>query len=91
MDRRTKNKASNNKFIEYRLNTDNQLVRRVLDNNAVLVREDVFAQNISDFQAILSGSQDVVTMVVTASRNTVFNRQMTRTSSIDVFLRNRGG
>lgn len=82
--------TDNSKFIEYRLNAGNQLVRRVLDNNAVPVREDVFAQNITDFQASLNGSQDVVTMIVTASRSTVLNRQLTRASSMDVYLRNKG-
>ena len=82
--------TDNNKFIEYRLNAANQLVRRILNSNTVLVREDVFALGIADFQASLNGAQDVVTFVVTASRNTIFNRPMSRTISMDVFLRNKG-
>lgn len=83
--------TANNKFIEYSLNAQNQLVRRVLNSNSVLVREDVFAQNITDFQVNLNAGQTVATVVITASRNTFFNRQMTRTNSMDVVLSNRGG
>lgn len=83
--------TNSNKFIEYRLDSDNQLVRWVLDNSGAFVKEDVFAQNITDFQVSLSGSRDVATVVITASRSTVFNRLMTKTYSMDVLLRNRGG
>jgi prepilin-type N-terminal cleavage/methylation domain-containing protein len=83
--------TANNKFIEYKLNAQNQLVRRVLDGGSALVREDVFAQNITDFQVRLNAEQDVATMVVTAFRETFFNRAMTRTNSMDVVLSNQGG
>ncbi|OGX19708.1 MAG: hypothetical protein A2Y04_01665 [Omnitrophica WOR_2 bacterium GWC2_45_7] len=78
----------NYKYVEYRINSTNQLLRRVLDNAGTLLREDLFTQNISDFQASLSANQKVVTLTVTATRNTNLNRQITSTNSVDVYLRN---
>jgi prepilin-type N-terminal cleavage/methylation domain-containing protein len=83
--------TNNNKFIEYLLNADHQLVRRVLNSAGVAVKEDIFAQNITDFQASLNADQDVVTIVVTVSLNTVLGRQITKTGSMDVVLENIGG
>ncbi len=78
------------KYIEYRLNSDNQLVRRVLNSVEALVREDIFAENITDFQTSLNPEQTVITMTATGSTNTAFNRQITAASSLNVYLRNRG-
>jgi frataxin-like iron-binding protein CyaY len=83
--------TDNNKFIEYRLNANNQLIRRVLTSATATVREDVFASNITDFQVQLNADQDVATLTVTATCNTVLNRQMTRTSSMNIVLENIGG
>jgi len=83
--------TDNNKFIEYRLDADGQLIRRILNSAAATIKEDVFAQNITDFQVSLNADQDVVTIVVTVSRNTALNRQITRTGSMNVILENIGG
>lgn len=78
------------KYIEYKLDNSQRLVRRVLDGNGAQVRQDVFANNISDFQLSLSADQNVVTMTVIALRNSGLNRQITATNTMNIFLRNRG-
>lgn len=78
------------KYIEYRLNSSNQLVRRVLNSVNALVREDIFAENITDFQTSLNVEQTVITMTAACSTNTAFNRAITAASSLNVYLRNRG-
>lgn len=78
------------KYIEYRLNSDNQLTRRVLNSVQALVREDIFAENITDFQTSLNPEQTVVTMTATGLTNTAFNRPITATNNLNVYLRNRG-
>ena len=77
-------------YVEYAINNSNQLERRVRDSADVVVRTDVFAQNITNFQTVLSGDQNVVTLTVTATANTTNNRTVTSTDSLDVLLRNRG-
>lgn len=76
--------------IEYRIDSDNQLLRRVLDSGSTILRTDVFAQNVTDFQAALSADNNLVTLTITTTLSTDLNRQLTATRSIDVYLRNRG-
>ncbi len=82
------------KYIQYQLNASGQLVRRVLDDTSALVREDIFAENLTDFQATENGTETVpttvVTLTATASTKTSLNRQITGSNSLDVYLRNRG-
>lgn len=77
-------------YLEYALNANNQLERRVRDSANALVRSDVFARNITDMQAVISGDQNVVTVTVTASGTTTNNRALSMNDSMDVLLRNRG-
>ncbi len=79
-----------NKFIEYRIDTDAQLLRQVLDNTGTLVRSDIFTDNISDFQAVLSADQKTVTLTVSVTASTSQNRQITISRSLNIYLRNRG-
>ncbi len=81
---------TNNKFIEYRINAGGQLLRRVLNDAAAVVKEEIFAGNISDFQAVLSGDQKMVVLTVSTAANTHQNRQITASYSVNVYLRNRG-
>lgn len=79
------------RWVEYRIDNNNQLLRRTLDNAASVVRTDIFAHNISDFQVQYVGAgQEVVRLTVTATRNTNANRTVTEATSIDITLRNRG-
>lgn len=77
-------------YVEYAINNSNQLERRVRDAADVVVRTDIFAQNITNFQTVLSADQNVVTLTVTATADTTNNRTVTNTDSLDVLLRNRG-
>ncbi len=77
-------------YLEYAINNDNQLERRVRDGANALVRADIFASNITDMQAVLSGDQNVVTVTVTASGMTTNNRALSMDDSMDILLRNRG-
>lgn len=83
--------TDNNKFIQYRIGANNQLVRQILNSAATtIVREDVVAQNITDFQTSLSGDQNVVTLTITSLVTAGNNRQYTLTRSLNVRLRNKG-
>lgn len=77
-------------YLEYAINNNNQLERRVRNGANALVRTDIFAQNITDFQAALSADQNEVTITVTALGTSIKNRTMTMTNSMVVYLRNRG-
>lgn len=77
-------------YLEYAINSSNQLERRVRDAANVLVRSDIFANNITDMQAVISGDQNVVTVTVTASGTTTNNRALSMDDSMDILLRNRG-
>jgi prepilin-type N-terminal cleavage/methylation domain-containing protein len=79
-----------NKFIEYRIDANAQLLRQVLDSTGTAVRSDIFAANISDFQAVLSADQKTVTLTVSVSASTSQNRQITASRSLNIYLRNRG-
>ncbi|MCD4781486.1 MAG: prepilin-type N-terminal cleavage/methylation domain-containing protein [Candidatus Omnitrophica bacterium] len=75
--------------LEYAMNGSNQLVRRVFDGSNGLVREDIFADNVTDFQASLSTDQNVVTVTTTAQTNADDGRTVTGSSSINIYLRNK--
>ncbi|MGE0268998.1 MAG: PilW family protein [Candidatus Omnitrophota bacterium] len=77
-------------YLEYAINNNNQLERRVRNAANALVRTDIFAQKISDFQAAMSVDQNEVTITVTALGTSMKNRTMTMTNSMVVYLRNRG-
>ena len=78
--------------VQYFLGADNQLLRRVLNGAGGVVDNSttVFAQNIIDFQAALSGDENIITLTVTASRDTDLNRTITAVNSVHVYLRNKG-
>ena len=77
------------RYVQYQINENNEVLRRVLNNAAQLVREDIFARNISDFQVTLSADQNVVTLNLTAMRHSDLHRLITLSRSLDVYLRNR--
>ena len=76
------------KSLEYRVDNSSQLVRRVLNNIDVVVRTDIIARNISDFQASFSADQKVVTLTLTGQANSALNRTITVVKNVDVKLRN---
>jgi len=78
------------KYIQYLINTDNELIRRVLDNNNAVVQEDVFARYIVNFQATANADGDLITVQITASKSSFLNMVISASTSMDVNLRNRG-
>jgi len=78
------------KFIEYKVDNNQKLLRRVLDENLTLVTSSVFANNVSNLKATLSGDQNVITLDVTLDKTSDMNRQEPVVGRVDVFLRNRG-
>lgn len=78
------------KSIQYLLTASNQLIRRVLDSANGVVRSDIFAQDISDFQATISVDNNVMTLNVTAQKKNEMNKTISFAHSISVYLRNRG-
>lgn len=79
-----------NKFVEYAIDADNQLLRRVRNNVNTLVKEETIADDVTGFQAVFNGNQDIVTLSVTALANTTQNRQITVSRSLNVRLKNKG-
>lgn len=72
-------------YIEYRLDAGDRLVRRVLDGNLDEVREDIFANNMTDFQ-ITNGP--VLSIQATARVPTAMNRVLTAQTTTSLFVRN---
>jgi prepilin-type N-terminal cleavage/methylation domain-containing protein len=76
------------KYIEYLIGADSSLVRRVLDYSQAVVREDVIAMTISDFQAETNYNQRVLSLTVTARLNLIGETKITESSQMDIYLRN---
>jgi len=76
--------------ISYLIDSNNQLLRRVLNGVGATVREDIFAQNITDFQASINVAETMVTLTITAMKTSDGNRQISENNTINVYLRNRG-
>lgn len=72
-------------YIEYRLDAGDRLVRRVLDGNLDEVREDIFANNMTDFQ-VTNGP--VLSIQATARVPTAMNRVLTAQTTTSLFVRN---
>lgn len=72
--------------VEYEINDSNQLVRQVLNEANNEVREDIFANNITDFQVALNG--EVITLTVTGQVTSDMNREFTAQATHDIYLRN---
>lgn len=73
-------------YIEYRLDAGDRLVRRVLDGNLDIVREDILANNITDFQGTWNNS--VLSIQATARVPTAMNRVLTAQTTTRLFVRN---
>lgn len=73
---------------QYFINSNNQFIRRALDDSNAAVREDNYANNIIDFQVTRNNS--FVTLELTARKDTSFGRTITRSISSEIYLRNSG-
>lgn len=78
------------RWIEYRKNSSDQLVRQVLDSSNTVVREDILAGDVSDFQIIESAdvNRNMMTLTVTMAATASNGRAVTFSNSISVYLRN---
>jgi prepilin-type N-terminal cleavage/methylation domain-containing protein len=76
------------KYIEYLLNNNHTLVRRVLNYGQVPVREEVIASNITDFQAEANFNQRIITLTLNAQINLLGHSKSTATRQRDIYLRN---
>ncbi|MBM3252423.1 MAG: hypothetical protein FJZ11_06590 [Candidatus Omnitrophica bacterium] len=74
--------------IEYLINANGQFLRRVLDDADNIVREDIFANNILNFQVMRN--DNVINIEITVRKNTVFGRTITRSLTSEIYLRNNG-
>lgn len=82
--------VSNSKFIEYRINANGDLLRRVLDDTATnIAKEDVFAKYLTDFQASINADQDIITLSISLADTTHQKRQITFSRDLKVFLKNK--
>jgi len=74
--------------IQYEINDQLQFIRKVLDTSGTVIRTDIMAEHITDFQ--VSRNSNIVTLQITSQRNTVFGRSLFASLSAEVLLRNRG-
>jgi prepilin-type N-terminal cleavage/methylation domain-containing protein len=74
------------KYVEYRINNQNELVRRVLDESDNLVAENKFATHVSDFQVSLNSG--IATLDVATTATSLIKRDSSEAISIDIYLRN---
>lgn len=74
------------KYLEYKLDNSNNLIRTVINNVGGQVRQDMFAKNITDFQIVTNGR--LITLTVTAQKATPFKRTLSSQLSVLTYLRN---
>jgi len=78
------------KFIEYSIDANNKLIRKVLSPAGGLLRQDTLGQNVVDLQMLVSADKNVLTVTITGKRNSALNRILTLSTSFKVYFRNRG-
>ncbi len=78
------------RYIEYGINSEKELERRVLDTSQNVVRTDIFAQDISDFQSAKSADQKSVSLTVSSGKKSSAGQSQSMTTNLIVFLRNEG-
>ena len=74
------------KYVEYLLNNDQELRREILDAGVNLVKSDLVASGITDFQVTDNGT--MVHLSASAQRQGDNNRLLSAQAELDVFLRN---
>jgi prepilin-type N-terminal cleavage/methylation domain-containing protein len=77
-----------NRFIEYKIDDDARLVRRVLDSGYALVAEEVVAHHLTDVQASLNTSTRTVVLTFTLSVNAYPSGVVTTNRTVNIILRN---
>ncbi len=77
-----------NKYIEYRMNSSGQIIRRVLDSGLNEIASATIAPNFTDFQTALSTGQNAVTVTANLQATTFLGRVITFTRTEKILLRN---
>jgi prepilin-type N-terminal cleavage/methylation domain-containing protein len=76
------------KFVEYRLNEEHQIIRRVLDFGLNVVREDVISEDIVGMRIEPNFDQRMLTLKLTAQKKTGHNQTLTQELETKIRLRN---
>jgi hypothetical protein len=77
-----------NQQIEYRIDANGQLLRRVLNSASAVVDSEVMAANFNGFQAVLSAAQDSVTVTMNLTEQASQGRDINMSRTMEVILRN---
>jgi prepilin-type N-terminal cleavage/methylation domain-containing protein len=77
-----------NRYVQYLIDANNQLLRRVLNPALSVLSTDVFAENVSDFQVSLNADSSVATVTVVVNGTTIDQRPVSMTGNMNVKLRN---
>ena len=78
------------KYVQYEINSSNQLVRKILSPALAVARQETIASNVTNTQITTSVDQNVITIQLTAQKLSPLRKLITLTKSLDVYLRNRG-
>lgn len=78
-----------NRSIEYALDANGRMVRRVLDSSGQAINTFSFAEKLVDFQVTTSGSLDYVRVTVKGRSTGAQGRTFEVINGVDVLLRNR--
>lgn len=76
------------KYLQYAIDSSNQLLRKVLNNASNLVQQTIIAGNITGFTVANSADQKVVTLVITAQKTSGTGRSISASATMNVYLRN---
>ncbi|MBF0484682.1 MAG: hypothetical protein HQL25_08280 [Candidatus Omnitrophica bacterium] len=75
--------------LEYRINSDKQMERRVYNSLGNIARTDVVGMNLSDFQAVLDSTNNYLTITLNVSGISTNKRIVTMADTFNVYLRNK--
>jgi hypothetical protein len=78
-----------NNLIEYSIDADKKLLRRVLNSTYGVLNSIVIAEKITGFQAVVNADESVVTLTITGTGTGDRRRSFSVTNATDVLLRNR--
>lgn len=81
------------KYVQYEINSSNQLIRKILDGSFATVSNSssIITQNISNMQISLSVDTHMMTIVLSGVKTSPNGKTVTVTHASDVLLNNLGG
>ena len=74
------------KYVEYRIDGQGRVVRRVRSEALAVVRTDIISEDMADLQAQLAGG--ILTLSVTSRVKALSNRVLTEQKNADIYFRN---